>query len=174
MRECGECGECCFSMAIVELEKPARTECEHFCGGCEIYQDRPNSCADWNCLWIKGHLPLSQRPDRTKIVFYLPDDFVSKRWNSRLVMAQESKKSAHKMPGPSKAIRRLFRDGNNIMIIRHDGGRTLHLHRAWLAKVLAESRRYDIAPSRNGSVVEFSPEEAERIWERSVKPREPN
>ena len=169
MRECGECGECCFAMGIKELNKPAMKQCEHFCGGCSIYESRPKTCSDWNCLWILGRLPKGQRPDKTHIVFYLPSADESARWGGRLVMASESRGSAHRMPHASKVIRKLFRDGSNVMIINADGGRTLHLHRVYLARVIVESKKKAIVPKVNGSVASFTPEQAEVLWGKAKK-----
>ena len=171
-RECGECGECCFTLGIKELSKPERKSCKHFCGGCEIYEDRPASCADWNCMWLKGHLPQSQRPDKTNIVFHLPDSETSRSWGGRLVLASESKPSSSKFRSAEKSIRKLFRSGNNIMITRFDGGRTLHLHKGYLAKILVEARKKSVNPSVNGSIVTFSPEQAGVIWEDSAGRKE--
>tara|TARA_Y100001937_G_scaffold128063_1_gene202291 strand:- start:504 stop:1031 length:528 start_codon:yes stop_codon:yes gene_type:complete len=171
-RECGECGECCFTLGIKELSKPERQNCKHFCDGCQIYDDRPTSCADWNCMWLKGHLPQSQRPDKTNIVFHLPDGDTSRSWGGRLVLASESRPSSSKFRGAEKSIRKMFKAGNNIMITRFDGSRVLHLHRGYLAKILVESRGKGIVPSVNGNIVTFTTEQAGLIWPDSAEEKE--
>ena len=45
---------CCTVLAIAELQKPARWACSHLaCDHCGIYDQRPQSCRDFNCAWLK-------------------------------------------------------------------------------------------------------------------------
>jgi hypothetical protein len=61
--------------AIPEFDKPAGRWCEH-CAigkGCRIYQQRPERCVDYSCLWLLSQgreVPLGPelRPDRCKVV----------------------------------------------------------------------------------------------------------
>lgn len=55
-RECGECRACCEIPIIEALDKPANTLCEHWCGNCTIYEERPKVCAGFNCLWLLGYV----------------------------------------------------------------------------------------------------------------------
>jgi hypothetical protein len=73
---CGTCTACCRVFAIPEFDKPAGKWCEH-CAigkGCKIYQERPERCVGFECLWLladsRGQ-PLGPelRPDRCKVVF---------------------------------------------------------------------------------------------------------
>ncbi|MEL7088668.1 MAG: hypothetical protein AAGL98_09555 [Planctomycetota bacterium] len=78
-RSCGSCTACCSSLIIEELSKPAFTACEHDCsasncgksygGGCAIYEDRPDSCRSFRCLWLDGHLGQDDRPDELGVIF---------------------------------------------------------------------------------------------------------
>lgn len=71
-RSCGECTACCTVLAVWELEKPMRRACDHLCrDGCGIYADRPFTCAQFNCLWLRGALPadVSYRPDYLGVIF---------------------------------------------------------------------------------------------------------
>lgn len=69
-RGCGECRACCTTCAVVELNKPLNTPCQHLCDrGCGIYESRPNSCREYDCAWLQGHLSDKHRPDRSGIVF---------------------------------------------------------------------------------------------------------
>ena len=50
-RECGECRECCTTMAVDELDKEAYVECNNLCSmGCKIYDTRPTSCKEFECM----------------------------------------------------------------------------------------------------------------------------
>ena len=162
-RECGECGECCFALAVDVEDKPRMKACPHFCSGCSIYDNRPESCAEWNCLWLMGSVPHSQRPDRTKIIFWLPDTETAGRWGNRLVMAAETKKSAYRMQSNEKYIRHLHRQGNNIMLLHVDGSRTLYLHKEFMARVLVDSKRNGVIPSMTSNKITFTSEQAEKI-----------
>jgi Fe-S-cluster containining protein len=70
-RSCGDCTVCCTVMAVRELGKPLRSRCEHLCGkGCGIYDSRPKSCREFECVWLQGHIGNEeQRPDKLGIMF---------------------------------------------------------------------------------------------------------
>ena len=67
----GNCSLCCKLQAIPELDKPADKWCQH-CrpgkGGCSIYNDRPNVCQAYMCLWLDGLLGDEWQPTSSKIV----------------------------------------------------------------------------------------------------------
>jgi hypothetical protein len=72
LRDCGECTACCTVLAVSELNKPARWSCDHAsCHGCRVYDARPASCRDFNCLWLRGVMDsdLALRPDRLGVMF---------------------------------------------------------------------------------------------------------
>lgn len=53
---CGSCTMCCKLMGVPELDKPPGEWCKH-CDpkvGCTIYDDRPESCKDFECLWLQA------------------------------------------------------------------------------------------------------------------------
>ncbi len=69
-RSCGGCTACCKSMAIIEINKPAGKWCPH-CSigkGCRVYTERPASCNEFKCEWLKGFGEEKDRPDHTKII----------------------------------------------------------------------------------------------------------
>ena len=71
-RECGSCTACCTVLAIVELPKPPRRACDHLCrSGCGVYEDRPASCREFHCLWLRGAIDESEalRPDQLGVMF---------------------------------------------------------------------------------------------------------
>lgn len=77
MRECGECTLCCTVLRVPELDKPENTKCSNCAVGCTIYNDRPQSCVDFNCGWLQGALDEDQRPDKSHVVIEtLPDESV--------------------------------------------------------------------------------------------------
>lgn len=64
-------------MGVDELQKPPSVWCPH-CAigrGCKIYDDRPDSCRKFRCLWLNDtRLPDAMRPDKTKVVFHVESD----------------------------------------------------------------------------------------------------
>ncbi len=77
VRKCGTCTACCTTLGIRELEKPPGTPCSKLSSvkGCSIYEDRPNSCSAWSCLWRRGGFEGADRPDRLGVVMdALPEE----------------------------------------------------------------------------------------------------
>lgn len=70
-RECGGCKACCMAIAVHEIEKPMWQHCKHECEiGCGIYNERPQSCRDYWCMWQGGMLKGEEnRPDRLGLIF---------------------------------------------------------------------------------------------------------
>ncbi len=70
-RDCGTCTACCHSLVVEELEKPAFSKCVHSCEamGCSAYYERPDSCRNFRCLWLDGHLGDADRPDQLGVIF---------------------------------------------------------------------------------------------------------
>jgi hypothetical protein len=70
VRDCGGCTVCCTVPEIYGLGKPAHTTCCHVDrNGCAIYLDRPHFCRDWSCMWLRGQLDDTARPDRLGLMF---------------------------------------------------------------------------------------------------------
>jgi hypothetical protein len=75
-RSCGTCSMCCkvFNVSWLDRPKPAGKWCHH-CKpgkGCAIWQDIPQRCADYYCLWrLKDQLDDRWRPDVSGFVISL-------------------------------------------------------------------------------------------------------
>lgn len=70
--QCGDCTACCTVLAITELKKPARRACDHVCrSGCRIYENRPQVCRQFLCVWMRGALGTAPalRPDSLGVMF---------------------------------------------------------------------------------------------------------
>jgi len=68
--KCGECNLCCRIPLIVELKKPSRELCKHYCNGCDIYEDRPKECSTYRCAFVQMKEPnINVRPDVCGIMF---------------------------------------------------------------------------------------------------------
>ncbi|QQE12824.1 hypothetical protein JD969_05000 [Planctomycetota bacterium] len=73
-RECGSCNSCCTALSIACIEKPAGEHCENLCeAGCVIYDERPEPCRGFTCLWLADNRGLfdvfDHRPDRLGVMF---------------------------------------------------------------------------------------------------------
>jgi hypothetical protein len=81
-RRCGDCTLCCRVMAIEELDKPAGKWCRHCqpSRGCRIYENRPNECRDFNCLWlVDARFGPDWKPSKSKLVLTTSDDGIEVR-----------------------------------------------------------------------------------------------
>jgi len=76
MRNCGDCVLCCYFTSPPEIKKSEGEWCKYCIKieGCSIYENRPESCKNFNCLWKKQvQIPESLRPDKCGVMFELPD-----------------------------------------------------------------------------------------------------
>src|SRR5690242_11729463 len=70
-RNCDGCTLCCKVLAIEELNKPQGTWCVHCerTSGCRIYQDRPDPCRNFRCLFLLApQMPEAWRPKNAHFV----------------------------------------------------------------------------------------------------------
>ena len=70
-RSCANCTMCCKIMGIAELSKPRNQWCPNCDVGksCKIYADRPQSCRDFNCIYLRdGSLAEHWKPSRSRMV----------------------------------------------------------------------------------------------------------
>ncbi len=84
MSECGTCTLCCKLMYIPELDKPAGEWCKHVDPqkGCKIYEDRPNVCRGFECVWLQAQKrerdnmmkTADLRPNKCKAVIVSSDE----------------------------------------------------------------------------------------------------
>lgn len=70
-RSCGSCALCCKVYDVPAVPMTAGTWCRH-CQpgrGCRIYDDRPQQCRDFLCLWItQDFLGPEWKPERSRFV----------------------------------------------------------------------------------------------------------
>ena len=79
---CQDCDGCCTVFEVKPLGKAFGEPCKHlgktlFGHGCQIYNERPDVCRRYVCLWLdsqrKEHpFPEGLRPDVTKVVMGWP------------------------------------------------------------------------------------------------------
>jgi len=65
---CGGCTMCCKLLGIIDMEppKPKDVWCRHAQKGvgCAIYETRPLSCREYQCLWLQLNMAPEFRPDK--------------------------------------------------------------------------------------------------------------
>jgi hypothetical protein len=69
---CGSCTLCCELLPIKELKKPASVLCSNCTlgKGCNIYSKRPESCRNFDCLYIQSdEMDISLRPNECGVMF---------------------------------------------------------------------------------------------------------
>ena len=55
---------CCRLFTIRETAKGPNEPCPRLCeSGCSDYEDRPEVCARFECLWLEGMFSIDERPD---------------------------------------------------------------------------------------------------------------
>jgi hypothetical protein len=82
---CQECTGCCIVFEVKEVGKAFGEPCQHLGPtavggqGCRIYEDRPDACKRFVCLWLDSQrrpevetFPEHMRPDVTKVVLGWP------------------------------------------------------------------------------------------------------
>jgi Fe-S-cluster containining protein len=73
-RACGTCQACCGPVFIIENLKRADEDCQFKAPkGCGVYENRPQVCKDFRCLWHYGVMRGEQRPDRIGIIVTLTE-----------------------------------------------------------------------------------------------------
>ena len=79
MNKCGECTACCVSLRVDATESKEWEKCRHLCNGCSIYNDRPETCKKFKCLWLSTQesdnpFPEEARPDKCGVMLWANTD----------------------------------------------------------------------------------------------------
>jgi Fe-S-cluster containining protein len=127
IRSCGDCIACCVYLKIPALDKPGLAHCQHLnlaepeeegklqlsagCDNCSIYEDRPEVCKSYSCMWLAGYGDESDRPDKS---FMLIDTI------HRIENAVECKplfEGAEDTAAGRQAVRRISRSSNKVALV---------------------------------------------------------
>lgn len=123
MSECGSCSLCCKVMRINEpLDKPAGVWCQHCTPGkgCGIYEQRPEPCQTFECLWLKSQsranqaerLPPELKPDRCHVVLSITQD-----GENLIVLADPNYPGAWRQPAVMKLVERITKAGKLAFLV---------------------------------------------------------
>lgn len=119
-RECGDCTACCAVMAVAELRKASRRACDHVGReGCRIHPERPASCREFHCLWLRGAVAGDEalRPDALGVMF---DHFVARDTGEAHLLAFEVWPGALDAPA-ARALVEEFARGHEVRLSYRDG-----------------------------------------------------
>lgn len=120
MRSCGPCTACCTALAVRELDKPRYCACPRLgASGCAEYANRPDSCRDYQCLWLQGFLGEEDRPDRLGVIVTVTRDPARPELGN-LPMIVECVDGALRQPRVIEAIRQ-FRQRKAVVILSPAG-----------------------------------------------------
>lgn len=110
---CGPCQACCESVGVHEIEKPMWTRCQHQCStGCGIYEQRPDSCRGYYCLYQIGALTGGEemRPDNLGVIL----DMRATSTDGNAISAWEIREGAADDPRVLDILRAI---GNRFVVI---------------------------------------------------------
>ena len=120
---------CCTVLAVTELSKPRYRACDHVClNGCRIHADRPTSCHEFHCLWLRGSLDADEalRPDQLGVMF---DFFTLASSGESHLIASELWVGAFDVPkvrsllreiGETRTLHLSYRDGRWSTLVAGD------------------------------------------------------
>ena len=81
MKECGECTLCCKLLETHDIPSEIGVYCRHCKNGCSIYDERPEECRTYQCMWSQMETVADElRPDKCGIIFdRISDDVITAR-----------------------------------------------------------------------------------------------
>jgi hypothetical protein len=124
-RSCGSCTACCTVMGVDELAKDAYTACKHARGCCSIYNDRPQSCREFSCMWLQDPEKIfrnMERPDSLGVMFDVTtEDGVI----GAALVAREVRPGAFNETSAKDTLERLAKRVLVILVERNDTPRRL-------------------------------------------------
>jgi len=119
-RTCGTCTACCVTHSVYEFRKRTSVSCKHICAsGCRIYEDRPQSCREFVCLWLKGSIQGDEalRPDKLGLVFEILPTKMASGLIAHLLCVYEVWPGSSREPAGQDLIDKL---GRQYKLLIHD------------------------------------------------------
>jgi hypothetical protein len=127
VRSCGACSACCFAIRVIteptdkhQVVKEPHHRCAHQAvrseRGCKIYDERPECCRVFTCMWVHGFGRGSDRPDKLGIIVepvnrQLPD----------LALVTEAFVGGADGRRAREVIERIAVQVGNVFVLRTDG-----------------------------------------------------
>lgn len=119
-RKCGDCSLCCVVLGVPEISKEAGCDCPNRKPGwkaCKVYDERPESCATFSCMWLDGHLSNADKPSNIGVVLQGDEhpEF------GAIIVAHERSRGAAMQGRAGTLIQKLSR-GVVVFVVPPDGG----------------------------------------------------
>lgn len=163
-RECGTCTACCSTMIVPELNKGAHRKCQHANEGCVIYEQRPPTCADWDCLWVLGHFRDRDRPDKTGYVSWVMPTEQVRSWEHPVVAMREIKEGSTVVPTGARAIKKLNKSNVSVIVIKRESGRTIYPAAGFAGKMREAFNGQRVEFTERGGAFYIGLEDCKKMW----------
>lgn len=134
MRTCGTCSLCCKLPGVYTLPeqtpaltKPPNQWCQH-CkvgSGCGIYDNRPQPCRNFDCLWlVHPEMAEELRPDRSHVIMYGLSEEDKAKFNSDVVVMEDPQyftpRESLKGRLVGTAVRQMLNSGLRIHLVNKE------------------------------------------------------
>lgn len=126
---CQDCTGCCIVFEVKDAGKAFGEPCKHlgqtlFGKGCQIYNERPDACRHYVCLWLDSQrkldvpsLPENMRPDVCKVVLGWP-------WGvdreTLFVYPYPGHETAWQKPPVAEYLQGILRRGGKLVVVVGD------------------------------------------------------
>lgn len=122
-RECGSCTVCCTYLPISILNKKQLTPCKYLAKpvsngytgpcklNCSIYEERPEVCKGYSCMWLYGYGNEEDRPDKCGILI---DNLLP---IANCIQCKPIRKGAADTPEGRAAINRISKQRNQPALV---------------------------------------------------------
>lgn len=155
----GQCTMCCKVLPVSTINKPQGVWCQHARKheGCAIYQDRPQACRAWRCMWvdIDAHKPVEasiyralRRPDQVGYVIDVAADLIyvdSKPIGCMVVWADPNQPGAWRRDKVLIELIKQLAANGSATLIRHADNRGVSV---WAPPLVAEWTEVEAPYSR--------------------------
>ena len=125
-RTCGACSACCYVLGVERIGKPGWQACSlHKKGkGCTVHgkEERPLECSTYECLWLAGLGERRDRPDRSGLIFDVPDSILTNPLYQgiRTMICREAVPGAIESKRGQQLLSRL-RENNTVVLLVAQG-----------------------------------------------------
>lgn len=143
-RTCGPCTVCCTLQGVKDgmpdgKPKPPAEPCRFLatgeCSGCSIYEQRPEECRTYTCLWLDGFGRLGDRPDRIGVMFEIQHTGTPPH---PYVLARTVKRGRELNDRAKKLFREIRAKGLEVAVVHPDDVRKWFSEQGWFVTIQRE------------------------------------
>ncbi len=121
-RQCGTCVECCVVPEAPYLGKARLERCKHLgeSKGCGNYDNRPDECKQFHCMWLLDGLDKELRPDRCGLIVAINLNQFAEAGVPHTVVVWETRPEAADTGDGGRLVEVISRS-HAVVINGHDG-----------------------------------------------------